>query len=99
VTITTSAKTDGEALALLEAFGMPFARDGRGPQVPGADSATAPAEENPTESPEAGEELIAEVEALVGSESAAGGEPVAGTGAGGAEEPAADTPETTSEEA
>src|SRR5215218_8100662 len=31
VTITTSAKTDSEAFALLQAFGMPFARDGRGP--------------------------------------------------------------------
>jgi large subunit ribosomal protein L5 len=29
VTITTSAKTDAEAFALLEALGMPFARDGR----------------------------------------------------------------------
>ena len=29
VTITTSAKTDAEAFALLQAFGMPFARDGR----------------------------------------------------------------------
>ena len=29
VTITTSAKTDVEAFALLEAFGMPFAREGR----------------------------------------------------------------------
>jgi large subunit ribosomal protein L5 len=28
VTITTSAKTDAEAYALLEAFGMPFSRDG-----------------------------------------------------------------------
>ncbi len=28
VTITTSAKTDEEAYALLEAFGMPFAREG-----------------------------------------------------------------------
>ena len=28
VTITTSAKTDAEAYALLEAFGMPFAREG-----------------------------------------------------------------------
>jgi large subunit ribosomal protein L5 len=34
VTITTSAKTDAEAFALLQAFGMPFARDGRGPQLP-----------------------------------------------------------------
>ena len=31
VTITTSARTDEEAFALLQAFGMPFARDGRGP--------------------------------------------------------------------
>jgi large subunit ribosomal protein L5 len=39
VTITTSATTDGEAFALLQAFGMPFARDGRGPQVPGEEAA------------------------------------------------------------
>jgi large subunit ribosomal protein L5 len=31
ITITTSAKTDAEAFALLQAFGMPFTRDGRGP--------------------------------------------------------------------
>jgi large subunit ribosomal protein L5 len=35
VTITTSAKSDGEAFALLEAFGMPFSREGRRPEVPG----------------------------------------------------------------
>ena len=29
ITITTTAPTDEEAFALLEAFGMPFARDGR----------------------------------------------------------------------
>jgi large subunit ribosomal protein L5 len=29
ITITTSAKTDAEAFTLLEALGMPFARDGR----------------------------------------------------------------------
>ena len=29
ITITTTARTDDEAFALLEAFGMPFARDGR----------------------------------------------------------------------
>ena len=28
ITITTSAKTDAEAFALLEAFGMPFSREG-----------------------------------------------------------------------
>jgi large subunit ribosomal protein L5 len=32
ITITTSAKTDAEAYALLEAFGMPFARDGNAPE-------------------------------------------------------------------
>jgi large subunit ribosomal protein L5 len=31
VTITTTAKTDAEAFALLQSFGMPFTRDGRGP--------------------------------------------------------------------
>ena len=29
VTITTTAKTDAEAFALLDLMGMPFARDGR----------------------------------------------------------------------
>jgi large subunit ribosomal protein L5 len=33
ITITTSAKTDAEAFALLELLGMPFAREGR-PDVP-----------------------------------------------------------------
>ena len=35
ITITTSAATDEEALALLEAFGMPFSREGKRPEVPG----------------------------------------------------------------
>jgi large subunit ribosomal protein L5 len=35
ITITTSAQTDGEAFALLEAFGMPFSREGKRPQIPG----------------------------------------------------------------
>ncbi len=39
VTITTSARTDEEAFALLEAFGMPFRREGR----PGAVDADAEA--------------------------------------------------------
>src|SRR3954466_6338209 len=42
VTITTTAKTDAEAFALLQAFGMPFARDGRGP---GEDAAATPGSE------------------------------------------------------
>jgi large subunit ribosomal protein L5 len=33
ITITTNNATDDEAFALLEAFGMPFARDGRGQPV------------------------------------------------------------------
>jgi large subunit ribosomal protein L5 len=41
VTITTSARTDEEAFALLSEFGMPFQRDGR----PGEDGAGADEEE------------------------------------------------------
>ena len=44
VTITTSAQTDEEAFALLEAFGMPFRREGR-PGGPDADAAAAAEEE------------------------------------------------------
>jgi large subunit ribosomal protein L5 len=44
VTITTSARTDEEAFALLEAFGMPFAREGR-PGQEAAEQAKAAAEE------------------------------------------------------
>jgi hypothetical protein len=39
VTIATTASTDEEAFALLEAFGMPFSREGR----PGAEDAEAAA--------------------------------------------------------
>jgi large subunit ribosomal protein L5 len=41
VTITTSARTDDEAFALLSEFGMPFQRDGR----PGEDGAAGDEEE------------------------------------------------------
>ncbi len=41
ITITTSAATDAEAFALLEAFGMPFSRDGR----PGDEAAARAREE------------------------------------------------------
>jgi large subunit ribosomal protein L5 len=81
VTITTSAKTDDEARALLAAFGMPFARDARAAQA---------------------EEVVAEVEALVGSESQAGGAPVAGAGEAAEDEGAGEAPaeqQDTSEEA
>jgi large subunit ribosomal protein L5 len=40
VTITTTAPTDEEAFALLDAFGMPFAKEGR----PGSEDAEAAAE-------------------------------------------------------
>jgi len=36
ITITTSAQTDGEAFALLEAFGMPFSREGKRPSPNGS---------------------------------------------------------------
>ena len=44
VTISTTAQTDEEAFALLEAFGMPFRRDGR-PGGPDADAAAVAEEE------------------------------------------------------
>jgi hypothetical protein len=44
VTITTSAKTDLEAFALLEAFGMPFTKEGR-PTDSAAEERRAAAEE------------------------------------------------------
>src|SRR3989440_340862 len=45
VTITTTANTDEEAFALLEAFGMPFAREGR-PGGPTAEEEEAAEEEH-----------------------------------------------------
>jgi len=50
ITITTTAKTDAEALSLLSAFGMPFAREGR-PDV-GAAGATLAARAEPVEVPD-----------------------------------------------
>jgi hypothetical protein len=44
VTITTSAKTDVEAFALLEAFGMPFTKEGR-PTDSAAEARRAASEE------------------------------------------------------
>ena len=43
VTITTSAQTDAEAFALLDALGMPFARDGRPAGFETLDSEPVPA--------------------------------------------------------
>jgi hypothetical protein len=62
VTITTTAETDEEAFALLEAFGMPFAREGR----PGAaeDEERRAAEEEERRKEEARARAEAEQEAL-----------------------------------
>src|SRR6476620_3871499 len=35
ITITTRAQSDADAYALLEAFGMPFSREGKRPEIPG----------------------------------------------------------------
>jgi len=50
ITITTSARTDAEAFALLEAFGFPFAQEGR-PTLPG-DPEPEPAPETQAAPPE-----------------------------------------------
>ncbi|MDX6504642.1 MAG: large subunit ribosomal protein [Gaiellaceae bacterium] len=67
VTITTTARTDAEAFALLQAFGMPFTRDGRGPGEdagpnPGseAEKVAAPSAETEEPAAEATEEPAAE---------------------------------------
>ena len=62
VTITTTAQTDEEAFALLEAFGMPFTREGR----PGAaqDEEQRAAEEEERRKEEARARAEAEQEAL-----------------------------------
>jgi large subunit ribosomal protein L5 len=53
VTITTTAKTDGEAFALLQAFGFPFAKEGKRPVVPGENGAgAAPEDTGDTNEPE-----------------------------------------------
>ena len=60
VTITTSAKTDAEAFALLEALGMPFAHEGR----PGEDTAAEEAAEEERRKEEARQRAEAEQAAL-----------------------------------
>jgi large subunit ribosomal protein L5 len=60
VTITTSAKTDAEAFALLEALGMPFAHEGR----PGEDRAAEEAAEEERRKEEARQRAEAEQAAL-----------------------------------
>jgi hypothetical protein len=60
VTITTSAATDLEAFALLEALGMPFAHEGR----PGEDLVTEDAVEEERRKEQARERAEAEQAAL-----------------------------------
>jgi large subunit ribosomal protein L5 len=60
VTITTSAATDAEAFALLEALGMPFAHEGR----PGEDTAAEEAAEEERRKEEARARAEAEQAAL-----------------------------------
>ena len=60
VTITTSAKTDVEAFALLEALGMPFAHEGR----PGEDLAAEEAAEEERRKEEARQRAEAQQAAL-----------------------------------
>jgi large subunit ribosomal protein L5 len=60
VTITTSAQTDAEAFALLEALGMPFAHEGR----PGEDTAAEEAEAEERRKEEARARAEAEQAAL-----------------------------------
>jgi large subunit ribosomal protein L5 len=55
ITITTTARSDAESLALLEALGMPFAREAR-PETPAAPVAAQEAELPPAEEPEAAPE-------------------------------------------
>ena len=89
ITITTSAKTDLEAFALLEAFGFPFARPeaaGPAPAAP-ARPAAAAVEAGAEDAVEAGDAVEAEAEAEV--EAVAVEEPVVEDVA---EEPAAEEP-------
>jgi large subunit ribosomal protein L5 len=60
VTITTTAPSDEEAFALLEAFGMPFSKEGR----PGGPSTDEEAEEEERRKEEARERAEAEQAAL-----------------------------------
>jgi large subunit ribosomal protein L5 len=86
VTITTTAATDEEAFALLEAFGMPFQRDGR-PGEAGADDREAEEERRKEEARQRAEAEAAALEQLKeeNPEAYAKPEPVAEEGEGGAE--------------
>jgi large subunit ribosomal protein L5 len=59
VTITTTAKTDAEAFALLQAFGMPFTRDGRGPGEDVGPSGGDPTSPPPVETTDKGSDPVA----------------------------------------
>ena len=96
VTITTSAATDEEAFALLEAFGMPFSREGRpGTEDEGAaeeeDAAKKAARERAEAEQAALEQLKAEnPEAYEKPERAEEGDPESGEAEGGEDKPTED---------
>jgi large subunit ribosomal protein L5 len=101
VTITTTAKTDAEAFALLQSFGMPFARDGRGPgeDTSGPTNENAPADQSQaapeaTTTPDAPEAPAAEAQ-----DTGDASDDVAADAAPDADEAPADTNEDPSEEA
>ena len=83
ITITTSARSDEEGLALLEAFGMPFARDRRpGAEAPAEQAAAPPAAEpTPVEEKAAAEEAAAEEAGAEESPSPGTGEALPGEAA------------------
>jgi large subunit ribosomal protein L5 len=64
ITITTSARTDEEAFALLEAFGFPFARP-EGVPGPSAGIASPPAPEADAEIAQADAEIVETAEEIV----------------------------------
>jgi large subunit ribosomal protein L5 len=94
ITITTSARNDIEAFALLEAFGFPFAAEGR-PQLPGEEatvgngsqpsSQAEPAIEPVAEAAVADESQAEEVATAADAEESAG-EPPEANGQGNQEE-------------
>jgi large subunit ribosomal protein L5 len=97
VTITTTAASDVEAFALLEAFGMPFAREGR-PGGADTEAAQAAAEEERKETARARAEAEqAALEQLKEENPEAYAQPAAEPEAGPGEAPGEPNPEPTTE--
>jgi len=91
ITITTSARTDAEAYALLEAFGFPFAR----PEAPAAPASAPAAPVAEIESPATEDEPEAALEGSGPADEApeAEAEPLSGVGEAGATESETAEPE------